>query len=412
MFLRSSTIVEQSFENASGLRTIFIQQSNVSTIRPGAFDGLPLLQNLYLNDNRISRLEPNTFEGLNSLNFLILDKNAISSISRHAFRGLPSLSLLSLTKNRLRSVPVDALLQPRALLRANLGTNRITTVDSRFALLTRNPRLSLDLDDNKLHCDANLHWFVRSLPTLGFIDSPSSLKCASPAELHGTLLHTLRENFSNAFNTTTVQPGTCLGQCEEISNTTATPYTNSVVPHTTFKDLYTEHTWPEKHGSTEIPASTNTNDVTSVTETNYIIILGDNPNANKDETFTRLFSIAPAVIVPLLFVLALAVVIFFYKGSHGTGLACHIVPTETEEEEEEPKPSETDECIIQPYAVVYFDADQLQESQEGVQSSTAHNKTSAENDAIQPNASTHDIDPGPQLRPYAITYDSDEDPGS
>ncbi|CAH1252027.1 SLITRK5 [Branchiostoma lanceolatum] len=387
--LRSPMITEHSFPNVSALEVLHIRTSNVSTIQPGAFQGLPLVDALYLDDNLISLLEPDTFLGLKNLRDLAINKNEISLISHHAFRGLPLLAYLSLAQNNLRSVPVDTLLQPKALGFTNLNTNQITSINSDIMRLKQNQRLHLMVEGNRLDCDRNLTWFVCNLPDLDHL-SFSNLKCASPPELCGTLLTTMRKDFIE------------FGRCDDTSTTTAASTAGTTVGTRTTK-----------------------------LNMNVSVILEGDPAIGKDDK-SYLFAMIAAVAVPLLVVSTLTV--FFVINNHCRGtaaLACPNVASGPDQGEpsgstdvqvsttssaasRQPNPANVqtsgDDDTIQPYAVSYMDVSGKGKNGKLAPYATttiAHHQMSGDDDTIQPYAVTYMDVSGKgkngKLAPYATT---------
>ncbi|KAI8509893.1 hypothetical protein Bbelb_123210 [Branchiostoma belcheri] len=403
--LRSSTILERSFPNSPEVSRIWIQESNVSTIQPGAFQGLPLVKVLNLYDNRISSLEPDTFLGLERVTNLYLHRNAISVISQHAFRGLPLLERLKLNENRLRSVPVDALLPLTALKFALLNTNHITTIDSQVLRLSHNQALRLFLAKNELKCDANLTWFICHLPELDHIFGRDFLRCASPANLSGILLATVRKDIVSQTYTGWSPQDIRSGRCDETPTTTG-PYTH----HTSH--LYND-TIP-----TEMPHTNTTqgSEYQATTEADIVTLPSFGPILTEEDDSYHVNAVILAVAVPLLMVLAWVVVVCLYERCHGTGLAPRNAPAEPDGNS---APSDRDSVTggrpspvedqtsegnddIEPYAVSYMDV-----SGKGKNGKLAPYATTSfanikpkepDNDDIQP------IEDNDDIEPYAVSY--------
>ncbi|KAI8491932.1 hypothetical protein Bbelb_303050 [Branchiostoma belcheri] len=307
--LRSSTISERSFPNSPEVSRIWIQQSNVSRIQPGAFQGLPLLKVLNLDDNRISSLEPDTFLGLERVTSLYLKRNAISVISQHAFRGLLLLETLMLNNNCLYSVPVDALLPLPALKSVSLKTNHITMIGSQVLRLSHNQALRLLLEKNQLKCDANLTWFICHLPELNHIFGRDFLACASPANLSGILLATVRKDIR-------------LGRCDDTSTTTGphTHHTSYLYNDTIPTEMQHTNTTPEYQATTS--QATTGGDI--VTRPSF------GPILTEEDDGYHVNAVIVAVAVPILMVLVWVVVVCFYERCNDTGLAPHNAPAETD----------------------------------------------------------------------------------
>ncbi|KAI8520034.1 Dynein heavy chain 5, axonemal [Branchiostoma belcheri] len=401
--LRSSTISERSFPYSLEVPYLWIRESNVSTVQPRAFQCLPLLEILSLIDNRISSLEPDTFLGLEKVKTLNLQRNAISVISQHAFRGLPLLRRLKLDMNHLHSVPVDALLPLTALKVASLKTNYITTIDSQVLHLSHNQALRLMLAKNQLKCDASLTWFICHLPELNHVIGHDILKCASPADLSGILLATLRKEIGQT-NTGWSPQDIRSGRCDEMSTTTG--------PHTTHTSLQ-NNTIPTEMPHTNTTPYTNTTPGSeyqattsqATTGTDIVILLGPGvgPILTEDSYHVIMtVAVITAVAVPLLMVLALGVAVYLYECCHGTGLAPHNAPAETDGNSapssdrdsvtgRQPNPVEDQTSEgnndIEPYAVSYMDV-----SEQGENATTSFAN-------IQPTEPNND-----DIEPYAVSY--------
>ncbi|CAH1266914.1 PRMT7 [Branchiostoma lanceolatum] len=372
--LRSSTILERAFPNSAEVTDIRIHESNVSTVQPGAFRGLPLVQTLSLADNRISSLEPDTFLGLEKVATLYLQKNVISVISQHAFRSLPRLSRLHLTQNRLRSVPVDALLPPKALAIASLVSNHITTIDSQVLRLRQNQKLRLVITGNELNCDGNLTWFICNLPDLDQISARNILECASPADLRGTLLTTMRKDVCQ-----TVTDGSRHG----ITSITTAPRINT--------SLYNYTIPTEMPDTSNLPGSEYTTGINDVT-------IFDTPIIPEDDDSRHVNAIIIAIVTPVLLVWASVVVAYLYNRCRGTGLAVQNAPADKDRSDK-----------IEPYAAVYSNSPGQQASDRvtGRQPTPTQDQTSEDNDDIEPYAVSYMDVSGKgkngKLAPYATT---------
>ncbi|KAI8511209.1 hypothetical protein Bbelb_103090 [Branchiostoma belcheri] len=340
--LRSSTLPDGSFPDTPKILYIEIRQSNVSIIQPGP--------------SGVCR--PDTFMGLKKLGYLYLDKNVISSISRNAFRGLPDLERLMLSQNHLTSVPVEALLLPWALsLEINLTKNRIATIRSNVIRLNQSD-LRVIVDKNDLRCDENLTWFICNLPRLHQIrlNNVNLTKCASPDELQGVPLATVRNNV-----------------CK--TNTTRSP------------EAYNK-TIRMEPASTQ---QTHTNDVSvsqQTTEMDRVIVLGGDPAIiNRDVNRTCTLAIISAVVVPLLFVLSPLGVFFIYQRCCGVDLTDQDRPTEMQT------------------------SDRNSPTVGGPQPTRAQDQPSEDSETIQPYAVGFDGDQGPdsEIQPYAVVFKKDQE---
>eukprot|EP00058_Branchiostoma_floridae_P018260 XP_002603749.1 hypothetical protein BRAFLDRAFT_97608 [Branchiostoma floridae] len=421
--LRSPTIQEWAFPNSPQVCYLHIHNSNVSMVQPGAFRGLPLVNTLSLADNHISSLEADTFLGLETMVILNLDRNAISIISQHAFRGLPHLARLQLAMNRLLSVPVDALLPPTALEVVKLQANHIATINSQVLRLLPTQISRLMIVSNKLRCDGNLTWFICNLPDLEQISAPDILRCASPAELRGTFLTTMRKDVCRAVMERSHEGNT----------------SNSTGPHTFNVSLYDKTIPTEMMYTYNVPGFEYTAGINTATLLKSPILIKD-----EDSHHINTIIMISAAVAPLLLVSVFVGVIYLFSRCCSTGLARRNAPAETNRSDK-----------IEPYAVVYSNSAGLQASDRDSsprrRPTPARDKTMAENDNIEPYtvsyvdvsgkgkngklaayattsfahitakdnddiqpyapyAVTQDEDPGPQLQPYAVTQDEDAGP--
>ncbi|KAI8512238.1 hypothetical protein Bbelb_088770 [Branchiostoma belcheri] len=364
------------------------QSFSMLKIQPGAFRGMPDVKKLCLADNLISNLEADTFVGLESLTHLFLDKNAITNISQYAFRGLPPLQVLQLSKNCLSTVPLESLLQLKAVRFVTLAANHIATIDSSILRLSHIRRF--DMTNNRLKCDESLAWFICNLraPSMKFIFHPDSLKCASPAGLHGTPLISLI--------TGDATDGTGSMRCDETSS--AGLQMTSVQPNETVPTEYYTKT-PYTNNNVSVFEHT--------TEMEHVVLLGESPTINEDDRkIQRHVQLLTAVIVPLVLTLAVGFLLFICRR---TGLACRS-PTQ-----DNPASSQEEgDHKIEPYAVVYDDSADLQAPDRTSATGEPPNarETSEGNETIQPYAVAYVDVSGKgkngKLSPYAMTSLTDD----
>eukprot|EP00058_Branchiostoma_floridae_P011051 XP_002596539.1 hypothetical protein BRAFLDRAFT_96420 [Branchiostoma floridae] len=409
--------------------------------------------------------EDDTFFGLEQLKHLYLQKNCISAISKHAFRGLLLLKDIWLSWNRLRSVPVDALLHLEALQVARLTYNHITTVDDQVMQLGQNYSFALMLRRNMLSCDKDLTWFICNLPQLELILHRSSLKCASPAHLQGTVLTVLRERvcpkpplWTPKWDKVFIGAVTTRTSSEGPQNVSTLLYDKTTLDHTD-KMLYTNNAIHNKttptENNTHAPYASISFAPIQTTETVYISLFGGGAILNLDDNGSNLVATILAVLLPLLLVLSSVVLFSCYHYGLHTAL-CNIEP-----ENEDPN-----DGTIEPYAVVYSDSTDLQapdgdlandnppitgsDQSEGsykIQShaergkekvnkfkvfAVIHHKdnrpesqspdtTQDNNPDLKPQAIAHDNNQGPheathddnpEIQPYAVTFDLSRDGNS
>ncbi|XP_019637264.1 PREDICTED: uncharacterized protein LOC109479714 [Branchiostoma belcheri] len=450
--LRSSTILERSFQNSPNVALLKIQKSNVSTIQPGAFLGLPMVEKLYLDDNRISNLGPDVFVGLVNMEYLYLQCNRISVISPYAFRGLPTLTTLRLADNQLRSVPVEALLQlptREARMIVNIQSNRITTVDKHVRCLKDHIRLMMLF--NPFKCDKNLTWFICNLSELENISFRKSLQCASPPELSETFLTARRKDVcqndgaagapkETEITTTCNEPSTMTASEMEMIipgpkpvskhlDEETTPLAAQTETRCTTNTIYDSSITNEYYNET--PYTNNMTPTEHTAEVEHIILLARNPVVNINGNRIHLLRILKAVILPFFGVLVPAVVISLCH--HCKGHTCNDIPNDESDQVPEPYAviySQNDSLepqapnrnlpttsvgdvasagnIIQPYAVTFTDVSVIYNQDLALDAQPSGERYD-EDPGPQPNVITNDEDPEPQLQPHAVT--NNEDPG-
>ncbi|CAH1268991.1 Hypp4060 [Branchiostoma lanceolatum] len=353
-----------------------------------------------------------------------------------------------LSRNQLTSVPVEALLQLKALRRAFLTENHISTILSSVMCLKENQRLAVYVHNNKLRCDKNLTWFISNLPNLTHITDRLSLKCASPVDLKGIVLNTMRNNMcqsstdrsNNGIGYTTQDGVTieifkhddvCIARLNHDHMSITSPknddasITSTKLDHVSITnpeydevsiaslnqdDFSITRPYNRTGPADEITEPSYTNDVPvsqHTTGEDHVIILRGGRKINKNDNSTYTLAMFGAVAVPLLVVLASTGALLIYKRRCGVSLAHHDLPTMEDDETGESQK-------IEPYAVVYSDSAGPQASDRILtaisQPEPVSSQSTGDTEAIQPYAVAYDEDQGPEseIKPYAVAYKEDQ----
>lgn len=158
----------------SNLIELDLTNNSLTAVPSRSFTECASLRRLSLAGNRLREIPSGAFLALARLNVLDLSANVIAHLETDAFRGLRSLQTLKLDRNQLQTiVTADAFIQ---FLPVKLA--------------------SLELHDNKWHCDCRLkplrEWIVAN-------NIPLTVKptCSTPARLQG-------EHFNDSINISSI----------------------------------------------------------------------------------------------------------------------------------------------------------------------------------------------------------------
>lgn len=100
-----SRCADATAEHLSGVRSLDLADTGITTLQSGDFSGLDGLAYLELSRNSIGQLPPGVFSGLGNLRTLVLEDNSLTSLPQDVFHGLSNLQRLSLWINLLTSLP-------------------------------------------------------------------------------------------------------------------------------------------------------------------------------------------------------------------------------------------------------------------------------------------------------------------
>ena len=138
------------FAGLTGLKVLWLYDSQLTTLPDGVFDGLTSLRDLDLQDNQLTTLPAGVFDGLTSLIVLDLSGNGLTALPDGCFDDLTRLESLSLgssswlQRNHLATLPDGVFDSLTSLTFLSLTYGRLTTLpDGVFDSLTRLRRLLL-----------------------------------------------------------------------------------------------------------------------------------------------------------------------------------------------------------------------------------------------------------------------------
>lgn len=138
-------IPRKSFIMQKSLKTLLLNNNNISAINNLSLHGLSALTLLNASHNQLSELHARIFLSLNKMETLDLSGNAIAFIHRDAFLGLLNLKALHLNANRLKQVPTHSFFYLQNLATLRLGHNLYTHLaEGAFGSLARLQELSLE----------------------------------------------------------------------------------------------------------------------------------------------------------------------------------------------------------------------------------------------------------------------------
>ena len=106
---------------------IYVNHSDIASLKAGDFDGLTAVPEVDLSGNRISSLPSGIFDDLAALTWLNLDGNRLTSLPAGVFDGLAKLEELEIGDNSLRSLRTRVFDQLAALEELDLRDNELTS---------------------------------------------------------------------------------------------------------------------------------------------------------------------------------------------------------------------------------------------------------------------------------------------
>ena len=161
IFLDGNNVGElhsHTFIGRKNLKSLYLNNSLISSVQNHTFNGLSSLEILHLEGNSIKELQGDEFHGLKALKELYLQNNLIRSVNNVTFRDLQSLQILYLHGNRLVDFPVWTLSFNTNLAQMRLADNTWSCecefVNSFIGWLQKHG--DLVLDSRGVACDPHL----------------------------------------------------------------------------------------------------------------------------------------------------------------------------------------------------------------------------------------------------------------
>ena len=100
-----TTLNSGDFDGLPSLRRLDLSRNQLATLPAGVFNGLTNLQGLYLSGNQLTDLPDGLFDDLIDLRDLHLSRNDFTTLPDGVFDGLARLGILELTGNKLTAFP-------------------------------------------------------------------------------------------------------------------------------------------------------------------------------------------------------------------------------------------------------------------------------------------------------------------
>ncbi|CAF1412107.1 unnamed protein product [Adineta ricciae] len=181
LFLSSNKLTKLSSKNRNTfpvLELLELDRNQLTNLMPV---NAPKLKQLNLDGNFLgANLEKKIFRNLPSLERLHLRDNQIEFIDSNTFQHT-NLQFLDLRNNSLKSFPLLTKLN-ETLQILSLRRNQICTIDTSALNFYRN-LLTLELDQNPLHCDCRMERNFRQLKISGQCESPPERRNVNLNEL-------------------------------------------------------------------------------------------------------------------------------------------------------------------------------------------------------------------------------------
>ncbi|XP_037047073.1 uncharacterized protein LOC119081902 [Bradysia coprophila] len=142
-----TTILDQAFNSCNELTDLYIDRNQITTIPTNAFRMCSKLRSLELTGNDIQSIEENMFEGAGNVEELNLSGNRISTVTATTFRLISSLKRLNLDGNGIIHIDSNAFAPLNGLETLSISNNLLTNLDSSW-LQTKTNLTSLNLASN------------------------------------------------------------------------------------------------------------------------------------------------------------------------------------------------------------------------------------------------------------------------
>ena len=181
IFLDGNNVGElfsHTFIGRKNLKSLYLNNSLISSVQNHTFNGLAALEILHLEGNSIKELQGDEFHGLKALKELYLQNNLIRSVNNVTFRDLQSLQILYLHGNRLVDFPVWTLSFNTQLAQMRLADNTWSCgcefVNSFVDWLQKHG--DLVLDSRGVACDPHVQVCKKKWNSVLFNNSPTEQK--------------------------------------------------------------------------------------------------------------------------------------------------------------------------------------------------------------------------------------------
>lgn len=147
-----------AFHHTPNLKTLWLNINTIAFLHQKALSGLKQLSTLRLDNNLLSDLFADTFKDLVGLNTLNLRNNRISVIFNDTFRNLKNLTILDLGGNKITHFQPSGLWGLERLSKLYLDGNNLKTIDSSSYHVFQNTLTVLDLRQNMIHFEKDMHF--------------------------------------------------------------------------------------------------------------------------------------------------------------------------------------------------------------------------------------------------------------
>lgn len=202
-----SSLPDKLFESNKRLKYLSLANNALTSIPSKTFKSLGSLLHLDLNDNPIASIKSGEFNGLANLTNLYISKmKELKNIEKFAFEGLINLRYLQCSHNyRLAEIDAMAFATNNTYPLKNmeilyLRSNSLKTLSE--SLLNWKQLTYADLSGNPWHCNCKIQWLA---DIHWKHDLQYNIRCASPSNLIGKLIATVRKDEFKCDNHMSVQ---------------------------------------------------------------------------------------------------------------------------------------------------------------------------------------------------------------
>eukprot|EP01137_Pigoraptor_chileana_P007296 Opistho-2@52696 len=115
--------------SATGLSTLTIGRSSITSIHPDAFAAIAsTLTSIFITDTALQHIPPEAFQNMTNVQYVDVSKNFLDNID--FVKVLPSLTELDASNNLITTIPDDLFRSASMLKRVDLGSNKLTRLPS------------------------------------------------------------------------------------------------------------------------------------------------------------------------------------------------------------------------------------------------------------------------------------------